>query len=48
MIAYLMDQHAQGNYPIEELVTFYNVKDFDKAIKEMKDGTALKAVLKWT
>lgn len=42
-----MDQHAKGNYPIEELVTIYDVKDFDKAIKDTKEGRALKAVLKW-
>ncbi|CEJ89833.1 Putative Alcohol dehydrogenase [[Torrubiella] hemipterigena] len=47
LIAFLIDQHAKGNYPIEELVTTYDVKDFDKAIKDTKEGRALKAVLKW-
>lgn len=47
LIGFLMEQHAKGNYPIEELVTTYDVKDFDKAITDTKEGRALKAVLKW-
>ena len=42
-----MDQHAKGNYPIEELVTFYDMKDFERAIDDTKKGKTLKAVLKW-
>lgn len=43
-----MEQHAKGSYPIEELVTFYPVKDFAQAIKDTKEGKALKAILRWT
>ena len=48
LIPYLVEQHAKGNYPIEELVSYYPVKDFEQAIKDTKEGKALKAVLRWS
>ena len=39
--------HAKGQLPLEELVTFYDMTDFDKAIEDAKTGKTLKAVLKW-
>jgi len=47
MIPFLIDQHTKGNYPLERIITFYDVKDFDKAIKDTKEGRTLKAVLRW-
>ncbi|KAH6995160.1 alcohol dehydrogenase [Ilyonectria destructans] len=47
IIPFLMDQHAKGNYPIENIISFYDIKDFEQAIKDTKDGKTLKAVLKW-
>ncbi|KAH6889630.1 alcohol dehydrogenase [Thelonectria olida] len=47
LIPYLMQEHAKGNYPIENIVTFYDIKDYEQAIKDTKDGKTLKAVLKW-
>lgn len=47
-IPYLIEEYKRGNYPIDKLVTLYDVKDFETAIKDMKEGKALKAVLKWT
>ncbi|KAI3571538.1 alcohol dehydrogenase [Fusarium oxysporum f. sp. albedinis] len=48
LIPFLMEQHAQGKYPIENLITYYDVKEFEQAISDTKSGKALKAVLKWT
>lgn len=47
LIGYLMDEHAKGNYPIDELVKVYSMADVDKAIEDSKNGVCLKAVLKW-
>ncbi|KAK7419073.1 hypothetical protein QQX98_003575 [Neonectria punicea] len=48
LIPYLMKEHAKGNYPIENLITVYDMKDFDQAIKDTKSGKTLKAVLRWS
>ncbi|KAF5007535.1 hypothetical protein FDECE_6126 [Fusarium decemcellulare] len=48
IIPFLMDQHAKGNYPIEDIIKFYDMNDFEQAIKDTKNGTALKAVLGWS
>ncbi|KAH7152684.1 alcohol dehydrogenase [Dactylonectria macrodidyma] len=47
IIPYLMEQHAKGNYPIENIISFYDIKDFGQAIRDTKNGKTLKAVLKW-
>ena len=39
--------HAQGKLPLEELVAFYDMKDFEQALEDSKTGKTLKAVLKW-
>lgn len=46
-IPYLIEQHNKGQFPLEELVTFYDITDHEKAIRDTQQGTALKAVLKW-
>lgn len=39
--------HAKGELPLEELVSFYDMTDFERALEDAKNGKALKAVLKW-
>lgn len=39
--------HAKGELPLEELVSFYDMTDFERALGDSKSGRALKAVLKW-
>lgn len=46
-IPYLLDMHAKGELPLEELVTIYDMKDHAKAVEDSKAGRSLKAVLKW-
>ncbi|KAH7113632.1 alcohol dehydrogenase [Dactylonectria macrodidyma] len=48
LIPYLIEEHAKGNYPIEEIVRFYNITEYEQAIKDTKEGRTLKAVLRWT
>jgi Zn-dependent alcohol dehydrogenase len=47
MVPYLIDQHNKGQYPLERIVTTYDVKDFETAMKDTKEGKTIKAVLKW-
>lgn len=47
MLPYLIEKHAQGQFPLDEIVSFYQVKDYETAFKDIKDGKALKAVLLW-
>ncbi|KAK7417106.1 hypothetical protein QQZ08_011765 [Neonectria magnoliae] len=48
LIPFLMKEHAKGNYPIENLITVYDMKDFNQAVKDAKSGKTLKAVLRWS
>ncbi|KAH8684086.1 chaperonin 10-like protein [Ilyonectria robusta] len=47
MIPFLIEQHQKGLYPLEKIVTYYNIDDYAQAFKDMKDGKVIKAVLKW-
>jgi len=43
----LIEQHAKGNFPIEKLISFYDIKDFQKAFQDMKETKVIKPVLIW-
>lgn len=47
MIPFLIEQNRKGLYPLERLVTCYNVEDYPQAFQDMKDGKVIKPVLKW-
>lgn len=47
MIPFLIEQHQKGLYPLEKIVTYYNIDDHAQAFEDMKDGKVIKAVLKW-
>ncbi|KAM0209920.1 hypothetical protein ACHAPA_007201 [Fusarium lateritium] len=47
MIPFLIQQHAEGNYPLEELITYYKAEDFETAFSDTEKGLTIKAVLKW-
>jgi Zn-dependent alcohol dehydrogenase len=47
MALYLIDQYKKGNYPLEKIIVQYDIKDFEKAMKDTKEGRAVKAVLTW-
>ncbi|EGZ76300.1 GroES-like protein [Neurospora tetrasperma FGSC 2509] len=46
-IPFLIEQHAKGNFPMDQFVTFYDVKDYKQALEDSHNGKAIKAVLKW-
>lgn len=46
-IPYLIDLHAQGKLPLEKIIKYYDVKDFQDALHDAHTGKTVKAVLKW-
>lgn len=48
MLPYLMEQQRAGNFPLEEIVSYYDVKDHAKAFEDSRSGKAIKAVLCWS
>ena len=47
MLPYLIEQHSKGEFPLDKIVSFYKVEDYETAFKDIKVGKALKAVLLW-
>jgi Zn-dependent alcohol dehydrogenase len=47
MIPFLIEQHSQGNFPIEKIVKTYKIEDFAVALDDMKSGKVIKPVLRW-
>jgi Zn-dependent alcohol dehydrogenase len=43
-----MDAHASGQFPMHELIRYYDIKDYERAIEDMRTGKAIKVVLKWS
>jgi Zn-dependent alcohol dehydrogenase len=48
MLPYLMEQQQAGNFPLDEIVSYYDAKDYAKAFEDSRSGRAIKAVLCWT
>jgi Zn-dependent alcohol dehydrogenases, class III len=46
-IPFLMEAHRKGQFPMDEFIAYYDFKDYEKAIEDMKSGKVIKAVLKW-
>ncbi|CBF71503.1 hypothetical protein AN6808.2 [Aspergillus nidulans FGSC A4] len=44
-LPYLIEQHARGQFPLDQMVTYYRVNEFERTFKDVKEGKALKAVL---
>lgn len=42
----LIDLHAQGRFPFDRLVSFYDLADLDQALADHKTGVAIKPVLR--
>ena len=47
MIPYLIQKHSEGKFPVEEFVTFYEMKDYGKAFEDMRSGQVVKPVLRF-
>ncbi|EEU35100.1 uncharacterized protein NECHADRAFT_44802 [Fusarium vanettenii 77-13-4] len=39
--------YQNGEFPVDELIKFYPVQDYQKAIRNMEDGSTIKPVLIW-
>jgi Zn-dependent alcohol dehydrogenase len=48
MLPFLMQQQKAGNFPLEDIVSYYDVKDYAQAFEDARSGKVVKAVLKWT
>ncbi|KAF4428780.1 C2H2 transcription factor [Fusarium acutatum] len=48
LIPQLIEMHAKGHLPLEKLIAYYDIKDYEKAMDDMKSGKVIKPVLKWT
>ncbi|KIW59845.1 hypothetical protein PV05_00111 [Exophiala xenobiotica] len=47
MLPFLMQQQEAGNFPLEDIVSYYDVKDYAQAFEDARSGKVVKAVLKW-
>ncbi|RAH74696.1 NAD(P)-dependent alcohol dehydrogenase [Aspergillus aculeatinus CBS 121060] len=47
LIPYLLELNKKGEFPVERLVTYYQVKDYEIAFTDVRNGRAVKAVLRW-
>jgi len=43
----MIQWHRQGNFPIDKLVKYYKVEEFEKAIHDMEEGITVKPILLW-
>ncbi|KAF5638109.1 C2H2 transcription factor [Fusarium sp. NRRL 52700] len=48
LIPELIEMHAKGLLPLEKLIAYYDIKDYEHAMADMKSGKVIKPVLKWT
>ena len=46
-LPYLMEEQRKGNFPLQEFIAYYDVKDYGKALHDTHTGKVIKAVLKW-
>ncbi|KAL4744931.1 hypothetical protein BDW72DRAFT_211912 [Aspergillus terricola var. indicus] len=47
MIPYLIEQHRKGRFPVQKLITRYQVENYQQAFHDLKLGHTIKAVLQW-
>ena len=47
MVPFLIEQHAKGTFPVEQIIKTYAVEDFANALEDMRLGTVIKPVLIW-
>lgn len=44
----MMEMHKAGRFPLEKMCTYYDVRDFQKAIADVKAGKIIKPILQWS
>jgi Zn-dependent alcohol dehydrogenase len=40
--------HSQGLLPLEKLISYYDINNYETAVSDMESGKVVKAVLTWT
>ncbi|KAK7423658.1 hypothetical protein QQX98_000848 [Neonectria punicea] len=46
-IPQLMELHRQGHFPVDKLCKVYSVKDFDRALDDLRQGKVVKPIIHW-
>jgi aryl-alcohol dehydrogenase len=46
LIPQLLTLHAQGRFPFDRMITFYDFADINQAIEDTERGACIKAVLR--
>jgi Zn-dependent alcohol dehydrogenase len=44
----MLNWYREGRFPVNKIVSFYPVEDFEQAITDMRKGSAIKPILLWT
>ena len=47
MIPFLIEQQRKGLFPLEKLISHYNLDQSHQAMEDMKNGKTIKPVLRW-
>jgi Zn-dependent alcohol dehydrogenase len=47
MIPFLIEQHKEGRFPLEKMINYYEVKNFEQAFTDMAAAKTVKPVLVW-
>ena len=47
LLPWIMEQQQRGRFPLEKLISYYDVQDFARAFEDAKSGSAIKPVLRW-
>lgn len=47
MIPFLIEQQRKGLFPLENLISYYNLDQSHQALEDMKNGKTIKPVLRW-
>ncbi|KAL3429098.1 alcohol dehydrogenase [Aspergillus tetrazonus] len=47
MLPYLIEQHGKGDFPLDKMIAYYPVEEYQRALEDLKCGRAIKAVLRW-
>lgn len=47
MIPYLIELHKAGKFPLEKMIKYYKIQDFERAFSDMSALKAIKPVLVW-
>ena len=47
MIPYLIEKHKEGKFPLEKMIKYYDVKEFQQAFADMAATKTIKPVIVW-